>query len=229
MSVLNETAVSETPRRPFLRTNAVTLGAGLIAVILGAIVWFGMPHDRNVESLWVLLFKLTPFIAGVFAVAWIDLDWAHRLRLPLILLPLCFLVFFCFFVPRLFFFALVLQDGAGVYYTALTCVPFIILAFTAAFRLGGGSRETALRLPFAMILLQLSGLEDLAFLTVNDHTDPKWTPIPEVWDWADHITVFLGHPATKHEAYAFITVHVILALLVLFLPRSALTRFLPRR
>jgi hypothetical protein len=105
----------------------------------------------------------------------------------------------------------------------LALVPFVILALVLAYRLGGGTRETSLRLTFGMLLLQLSGLEDLAFLTVNPHTDPQWTPIPETWTWADHMTVFLGHPASKHQAYAFITVHVVLALLVLFLPARAVT------
>jgi hypothetical protein len=105
----------------------------------------------------------------------------------------------------------------------------MILALSLAYRLGGGSRETSLRLTFAMLLLQLSGLEDLAFLTVNPHTDPEWTPIPEKWTWADHMTVFLGHAASKYEAYAFITVHVVLALLVLFLPVRAVTALARRR
>jgi len=56
-------------------------------------------------------------------------------------------------------------------------------------------------------------------LTLNDHpSGSRYASIPEVWTWASHITVFLGHPATKIEAFAFIGVHVILALLVLFLP-----------
>jgi hypothetical protein len=32
------------------------------------------------------------------------------------------------------------------------------------------------------------------------------------------MTVFLGHPPTRYQAYAFIGVHVVLAALVLFLP-----------
>jgi hypothetical protein len=100
----------------------------------------------------------------------------------------------------------------------LTAAPFVILALTLTFRLGGGRPATTARLAAAMLLLMLSGLEDLAFLLVNPHTDPRWTPIPEVWTWASHIEVFIGHPPTKYEAYAFITVHVLLAVAVLFLP-----------
>ncbi|MEO5874864.1 MAG: hypothetical protein ABIS86_01535 [Streptosporangiaceae bacterium] len=211
------------PARSFLGANSVCLVAAALALVLGGIVWFGLPHEKEISSLWVFLFKLSPFAAAGVAVAWLDLDWARRLKLPLIAPVACFLAFFCFFVPRNFFYALVEQDGTETYYNMLTLVPFVILALSLSYRLGGGSRETSLRLTFGMLLLQLSGLEDLAFLTVNPHTDPAWTPIPEVWTWADHMTVFLGHAASRTEAYVFITVHVVLALLVFFLPARAVT------
>jgi hypothetical protein len=213
------------PGRPsFLRDNLVTLVALAVATVLAGIIWFGLPHDREVTSVGMLLFKLTPFAAASIAVAWLDVGWANRLRLPLVVLPLSFLVFFCYFVPKIFFFAGTEGGFGELYYHVLTLVPFIILALVAAYRFGGGSRQNVLRLSGAMILLQLSGLEDLAFLTVNTHTDPRFTPIPEVWEWASHITVFLGAPPTKEQAYAFIAVHVVLALLVLFLPARALRR-----
>lgn len=211
---------------PFLRANAVCLIALAVAAVLGAIVWFGMAHTHTISSLWVFLFKLTPFVAGGIAVAWLDVGWAQRLRLPLVLVPACFLVFFCYFVPKIFFQA---ANGGELYYTVLTLAPFVILALGLAYRLGGGSRETTLRMSFAMLLLQLSGLEDLAFLTINHQTDPKWTPIPQKWTWAEHMTVFFGHPLTKYEAYGFITVHVILAALVLFLPARVVLSIVRRR
>src|SRR5262245_24190942 len=104
----------------FLRDNAVAIGAGAIAVVLAAIVWFGLPHDREVTSAWLLLFKLTPFIAAAIAVAGLDVYWARRLRLHLFALPVCFLIFFCYFVPKLFFYA-GQEDGFGsLYYHMLT-------------------------------------------------------------------------------------------------------------
>jgi hypothetical protein len=85
------------------------------------------------------------------------------------------------------------------------------------------------RLGYAMLLLQLSGVEDLAYLTVNNHTDPEWTPIPQVWTWADHMTVFVGRPLMKNEAFVFIAVHVFIAVLVLALPDRFWRRLVPRR
>ena len=208
--------------QPFARANAVTLLATVAAAALGAVVWFTMPHEHDITSIWVFLFKLLPFAAGAVAVAYLDLEWARRLRLPILLPPLCFLVFFALFVPRMFFVAR--QPGSELYYTILTLTPFIILSLALSYRLGGGRRSVTLRLCGAMLLLQLSGLEDLAFLTINHQTDPRFTPMPHVWFWADHMKVFLGHYPTRNEAFAFIAVHVVLAGLVLLWPGSLLRR-----
>jgi hypothetical protein len=194
-----------------------------LAVIAAAIVWFGLPHDREVKSLWIFLFKLVPFILAAEAVAALDVEWARRIRLPLILIPPTFLLYFLYFVPKIFFYGGANSDDpasfGSLYYNVLTLTPMIILALVLAYRLGGGTAATVRRLSYGMLLLMLSGLEDLAFLVVNQHTDPAFTPIPEVWEWASHITVFIGHPPTKIEAYVFIAVHVVLALLVLASPQ----------
>jgi hypothetical protein len=201
---------------PFFRANRVTMIAGALAFGLGAAVFLGMPPSRDLTSLWVLLVKLTPFVAASVAVAWLDLDWARRLRLHLVLPPLCFLVFFTYFVPKIFYYHNV-DNFDLLYYTVLVLVPFVILSLVLSARLGGASTATVLRLATAMILLQLSGIEDLAFVTIATMAG-QLPGIPEVWTWADHITVVIGHPATKYEAFVFIGVHVVLAVLVLAVP-----------
>ncbi|WP_433430361.1 hypothetical protein [Nonomuraea sp. CA-141351] len=194
-----------------------------LAVLAAAFVWFGLPHDREVKSLGIFLVKLLPFIFAAEAVARLDVEWAKRIRLALWTVPPAFLVYFLYFVPKIFFFGGV-EVGSreafyGLYYHVLTVTPLIIMAMVLAFRLGGGSAALVRRLAYGMLLLMLSGLEDFAFLTVNDHTDPAYATIPDVWDWASHMTVFLGHPPTKYEAYTFILVHVVLALAVFFSPQ----------
>lgn len=206
-----------TQPEPFFGANRVTLVAGTVAFGLAAAVFFGMEHSRDVTSVWVLLAKLTPFVAASIAIAWLDLAWAARLRLPLVLPPVCFLVFFLYFVPRIFHYHNE-NDFNHLYYTVLMLVPFIILSLVLSLRLGGARTSTVLRLAAAMILLQLSGLEDLAFLVGEAASGTLPGGIPPVWTWADHITVFIGHPPTAGEAYAFIAVHVVLAVLVLTLP-----------
>ncbi|NUR82554.1 MAG: hypothetical protein HOY71_00545 [Nonomuraea sp.] len=194
-----------------------------LAVAAAAFIWFGLPHDRQVKSLGIFLVKLLPFVFATEAVARLDVEWAKRIRLVLWSVPLAFLGSFLYFVPKIFFYGGV-EVGSreafyGLYYHVLTVTPFLIMAMVLAFRLGGGSPAPVRRLSYGMLLLMLSGLEDFAFLTVNDHTDPAYATIPEVWDWASHMTVFLGHPPTKYEAYAFIAVHVVLALAVFFSPQ----------
>jgi hypothetical protein len=209
-------------RRPFLVSNRVSLVAGLVTVGLAAAVFFGMEHTRELTSLWVLLAKLAPFVAASIAIAWLDVGWAQRLRLHLIAPVLCFLVFFLFFVPRIFHFHN--EDNfEQVYYTILMLVPFVILSLALALRLGGASTSTVLRLSTAMILLQLSGLEDLAFLTTEKLYGTLTGGWPQVWEWADHITVVIGHPPTNTEALVFIGVHVALAAVVLALPGRYVT------
>lgn len=194
-----------------------------LGLISAAFVWFGLPHDREVKSLWIFLTKLLPFLFAAEAVARLDPDWAKRKRLPLLLIPPAFLAYFVYFVPKIFFYGAEV-DGTkeafdSLYYNVLTLTPLIILSLVLAYRLGGGSAATVRRLSYGMLLLMLSGLEDLAFLTVNHHTDPAYQHIPAVWTWASHMTVFIGHAPTKHEAYAFITFHVLLALTVFFSPQ----------
>ena len=50
-------------------------------------------------------------------------------------------------------------------------LPYTILALVLCYRLGGGIASQCRRLAYGTLLLMLSGLEDLAFLTINAHTD----------------------------------------------------------
>jgi hypothetical protein len=198
-----------------LKTNRVALSllgtAALVTVLILAVA----PPEREVSSLGAFLVKLVPFVLATEAIARLRLDDRGRSLVFRAALPVCFVVYFCYFVPKIFFY---LDDFPKVYVTILTLTPFLILAFVMAFRLGGGSAENTRRSAYGLLLLMLSGIEDLAFLTVNNHTDPEWSSIPERWTWASHMKVRLGHYPTKYEAFAFIALHVIAALVVLFAP-----------
>ncbi|MDA0638409.1 hypothetical protein OUY22_33810 [Nonomuraea sp. MCN248] len=217
------------PTTSFWRANRVTLLAGALAVALVILVRFVIPYEQEITSIWMLLVKLTPQIAAVVAVAWLDVEWARWLRLHLVALPAIFLAFLLYFVPMTFMTSMDMQDGTAVfedlYLHVVVFVPFMIVALVLAYRLGGGSREGVLRVGAATTILQMSGLEDLMAVLMNSRLDG----IPEVWDWAHHMTVRLGHPATRNEAYAFIVVHVLLAVVALTLPRRVFDRLLRRR
>ena len=180
---------------------------GTLAVLLALYIVLFLPHDREVKSLGLFLFKLLPFLLAVFSIALLDVDLVKRLRLVIPALAFCFLVVFCIFVPKIFFY---LDEFPKVYYLSLMMVPFIILTITLAYRLGGGTTGDTLRLAFILLCFMLSGIEDLAVLKVNHPTDP----IPEIWEWASHIKVWIGHYPTKYEAYAFIVFHIGLAIFI---------------
>jgi hypothetical protein len=208
-----------------LRRNAAFLFCLLAAVVCGGIIWFVLPHDREVKSLGIFLFKLLPFIFATEALARLDVAFLQRIRAARVLVPLCFMTYFLYFVPKIFFYA---EDHPNLYYHILTLTPILIMSLVLAFRLGGGDAGTGRRLSYGLLLVMLSGSEDLAYLTINTFK-PPYDHIPAVWDWASHMTVFLGHPASKYEAFAFIAVHLVLAALVLFAPASWFQRLVPRR
>ncbi len=198
-----------------LKTNRVALALFAGAALVTALILAMAPPEREVSSLGAFIVKLVPFVLATEAIARLQLDRRERSLLFRAALPLCFVAYFCYFVPKIFFY---LDDFPKAYVTILTLTPFLILTFVMAFRLGGGSAESTRRSAYGLLLLMLSGIEDLAFLTVNDHTEPELQSIPERWTWASHMKVRLGHYPTKYEAFAFIAVHVALALVVLFAP-----------
>jgi hypothetical protein len=209
-----------------LRRNAGFLICLLGAALCAGIIWFALPHDREVKSLGIFLFKLVPFIFAAEALARLDFSFLRRLQAARVLVPASFMVYFLFFVPKIFFYA---EDHPTLYYHILVLTPFLILALTTAYRLGGGTPGNVRRVSYAMLLLMVSGAEDLAFLKVNHHTDPEWATVPERWNWASHIKVFLGHYPTKYEAYVFIAVHVVIVLFVLLAPTRWFERLNPWR
>lgn len=207
--------------RGVLRANRAALGFGAGAMLCAAAILLFAAPEREVTSLAAFLVKLVPFGLAAEAIARLDLDQRVRNLLAGIAIPVCFLGFFTFFVPKIFF---SLDDFEKTYVTMLKLVPYVIISLVLAYRLGGGTAQHARRLAWAMLLLMVSGIEDLAFLTVNNHTDPQWATIPDRWTWASHMKVRLGHYPTKYEAYAFIAFHVIAAIVVLFLPFRSVRR-----
>lgn len=214
------------PRQSVLRRNLVFGILVAVTGVLAAYIWLGMPHDREVKSLWIFLFKLLPFVLAAEAIARLDVALFHRLRMARVLLPICFAVFFLFFVPKIFFYG---GDHPNLYYHVLTLTPFIILSIALAYRLGGGLASTTRRLAIGMLLIMISGAEDLAFLTVNDLRGTDFHPIPEVWTWASHMKVRLGHYPSKYEAFGFIAVHLALAAFVLIAPTRWFEKLNPWR
>ncbi|MFD2205736.1 hypothetical protein [Kiloniella antarctica] len=188
---------------------------GMCAVLLGGYAILLLPSEREVKSLGIFIFKLTPFLFAALAISLFDPEIFKRLRVTVPIAYICFAIFFFFYVPKMFF-DVAFRDAGNLYYMTLLIVPCLILAFALMYRMGGGSTGMVLRIAIGLLILMLSGIEDLAFLTINPHEVGKYNPIPEVWSWASHMKVRIGHYPTKYEAFAFIGVHVVLALTVAF-------------
>ena len=146
---------------------------GVFALLLGGYIFFFLPSSREVESLNIFLFKLTPFFFATFSISLLDVDFVRRLKLSFPMLLFCFLTIFTIFMPKVFYYH---KDFDTIYYFCLIITPFIILTIALAYRLGGGSTGNVLRLAFIMLCLMISGIEDLAYLTLNEYDKP----IPEI-------------------------------------------------
>lgn len=205
------------------RQNFIALSFAGMAFFFGAYIFIFLPHDRYVESLSIFLFKLIPFLFAALSISLVDVDGLGVGAARPVIITFAFLVFFCFYIPRMFF-SLLNNDANDVYYMTLVIVPFMILTLALSYRLGGGHSGATLRLSFALLAVMLSGIEDLAFFVVNDHPIGRFNPIPETWEWVSHLAVRIGHPPTKYEVYASIILHFALAGLILFTPLR-----LPRR
>lgn len=190
--------------RRFLLLAGATAAAG--ALVVGT-----APAGKQLDSLWWFLAYLVPFVLAAETVAALDPAWLRRWRLPEIIGVATFAAVFCGFVPRMFD-RVIAGDFDGFYALVRVLAPLLILAFALHQRIGGASAATARRISYAGILVMLSGLEDLSFWLWRGE------PIPERWDWADHMTVRLGHVASRTEAFAFIAVHLALAVAVLCWP-----------
>lgn len=205
---------TRSPRRQGMLCVALTVLAAGAALVVHEVV----PND--VENLWSFLFALLPFVLATEAVAQFPRAWAKVWFVPPLLAMLCFAVMMGVFAPKMFG-EFVNADFDSFYALMRMVMPFFILSVALALRLGGGSGGQVRRAAYASLLVMVSGLEDLMFQI--------WAgvPIPDRWDWAEHITVRLGHVASQNEALIFIGVHLVLALLVVLVPAPRRLRSQP--
>lgn len=197
------------PARARWRDGAWCVLLAVLAAGSALVVHEVVPND--VENLGSFLFALVPFVLAAEAVAVFPRSWARIWFVPGLLATLAFAVMMGIFAPTMFG-RFVEEDFDGFYALMRIVMPFFILTVVMALRLGGGSGGQVRRTAYASLLVMLSGLEDLMFQVWAGN------PIPDQWDWAEHMTVRLGHVASQTEAFVFIGVHLVVALLVLLVP-----------
>ncbi|GAB4588123.1 hypothetical protein Ntsu_59550 [Nocardia sp. IFM 10818] len=184
---------------------------GALAVVTAAGVWLTGGQEQELGNLWALAVPLVPFVFATETIASVRPEWFRRGRLVEVAALGAFVAVFCFLVPKIF--AAAMDGDLDRHYAWMrVLVPTLILCLVFALRLGGGGAATVRRVGYAGILIMLSGIEDLTFQLLRGNG------VAEQWDWADHMTVVLGHVASRTEAYAFIAVHLIIAVVVVCLP-----------
>lgn len=195
--------------KPAVRTVVLAV----LTLVSAATVYVAFPKQQTLGNVGVLLAHLVPFVFATETIASLKPAWFERWRLRELTQIVTLAIVFFGFVPMLFHKVIAQTlDFDKFYYLMLTLVPLLILTWALHFRLGGGNPGAVRRAAYANLLLMLSGIEDVMFW-VWQHK-----PVPEHFTWASHINVFLGHVATRADAYVFIAIHVVLAALIVFLP-----------
>lgn len=164
-------------------------------------------HRWEIESLVVFFIKLIPFFFALVSIIYFP---AKRIKAPLniLLIISLFGAIFCYFIAELIrvFWD---REFEAFYLLLQMLTPFIILALALSFKLGGAAKREVGVFGICCLLFMLSGIEDLAACLLRIRAYADYT-MPEIWDWAQHMTVFFGRPATKYEAYVFISIHFVL-------------------
>ena len=78
--------------------------------------------------------------------------------------------------------------------------------------MGGASTDRVLRVGIASILLLVSRLNDLTMWLMYAWPGGQR---PEIFSWASHVAVFLGHAPDLPEMLTFLGIHLVLAALVM--------------
>lgn len=196
------------------------------AAVMTAMVLFVLPPDRVLHNLADFVLKVSPVVFAVIAIALFPQSqkdiWA----------PLLVLVGSAFFLGAIdsssFIQVSQLVDAAqtdhaqaqfAVYYRFTTFVDaFVVLFGLLAYRLGGGSTRTVLRLGAASVLLLVSGLNDLTMWAM--YAWPGGVR-PDAFSWASHVAVFIGRTPLLSDMVYFVAIHLCLALGIVVVPLLA--------
>jgi hypothetical protein len=188
-----------------------------------------LPPDRTLHGLADFVLKVTPLICAVAAIAVLPRSRGWVVALPLA----SFLLYFAYIdsasfiqVDRLVRAA---QAGgeqsefAAYYRFSIFTNAFVVLSGVLAFRTGGASTAQVIKLGGAGILLLLSGANDLTMWAMYDWPGGAR---PDVFDWASHVSIFLGRAPHLTDMLVFAAVHLGLIIVLLRLP---LDRWVPKR
>ncbi|MFI9594951.1 hypothetical protein [Nonomuraea sp. NPDC052265] len=208
--------------RRWLWLAPAVLGAGAATLIMVI-----LPPDRTLDNPFEVLWKVSPLVFAVLAVAGFPRRPGLGMTLMCVLVVGYMGVLDTVNVLHIFSYAESADQKAAfpeLYQFMIFMNSFTVLAALFAYRLGGARWDRVLKVGIASVLIVISGLNDLSMWLLGDWPEGR----PATLTWASHIAVFVGGPPSVAVAVAFFLVHLVLAGVVLALPvRRWLDRLLP--
>jgi hypothetical protein len=104
---------------------------------------------------------------------------------------------------------------ADYYRFSIFANAFVVLSSVFAFRMGGAASGQVLKLGICGVLVLISGLNDLTMWAMYDWPGGVR---PDTFDWASHVSIFLGRDPHLIDMLAFAGVHLALIAAILRLP-----------
>ena len=196
---------------------------------LTALIMLVLPADRTLHNFGDFLLKISPLVCAVATIAL----FPRRPRWA-VLLPLASVVFYMGYIDSAFFIQVERLADAAQAHTAGAPFPdyyrfsifanaFVVLSSVFAFRMGGASAGQVLKVGCCGILVLVSGLNDLTMWVMYEWPGGVR---PAIFDWASHVSIFLGREPQVKDMLAFAALHLALIIVILRLP---LERWIPDR
>ncbi|MBB5874179.1 hypothetical protein F4553_007613 [Allocatelliglobosispora scoriae] len=193
------------------------LAPALVGAAAAVLIMLVLPADRTIDNVGEVLFKASPLLFAVAAIAY----FPQRKGLGLALMGLLFVAYMGVLdtlnISHIFDYAESPDQDAAfpqLYQFTIFINAFTVLAALFAYRLGGATAGRVVRAGVAAVLVLLSGLNDLSFYYTYHWPGGR----PGTLKWASHIAVFTGGPPSEAVAITFCAVHLVLAAVVLALP-----------
>jgi len=177
--------------------------------------WLLFPHQKQIDSIWQLLFKLITYGFIIGSIAF----FPNKLKYGHLLITIPFFIFLGYLIPRISYFgfrgaAVGDVKKSGEFYTILYLLTFPMINFTTSFayRIGGGTPGKCIKISVSGVIIIFSGFLDIFWFLVNP------VRIPDKLLEAYHITIFFGRSATYKEGIIFAICHIPLLIIVWLLP-----------
>jgi hypothetical protein len=209
--------------------NWIWLAPAVLGGALTALIMLVLPADRMLHGFGDFALKITPLVLAVATIALFPRRPAWS-----VVLPLASIVVYMGYIDSAFSIqvdrlaeAAQMQSAKAqfseYYRFSILANAFVVLSAVFAYRMGGAPSPRVLKLGCAGVLVLISGLNDLTMWAMYDWPGGVR---PDTFDWASHVSIFLGHEPHLIDMLAFAWIHLTLIAAALHLP---LERWIPDR